>query len=128
MVPTEEASIQKTEEKLKAIEILERSVGSALQRYSLVRHFLNKLQANLSLSDTPHSTQQKKLSILSRVICVEKMLLEFGNDFCPPCKPIAWIWHEGDDPIRHHPIAIIVVVDVHLRQIHALSWFTRTFT
>ncbi|KIJ97508.1 hypothetical protein K443DRAFT_681456 [Laccaria amethystina LaAM-08-1] len=42
------------------------------------------------------------------------MPLEFGNDFCTPCEPIAWIWHKGgNDPIGHHPIAVVDVVDVH---------------
>ena len=49
------------------------------------------------------------------------MLLKFGNDFCTACEPIAWIWHKGNDPIGHHPIAIIVVVDVHLPKSHAIS-------
>jgi len=49
------------------------------------------------------------------------MLLEFGNDFCLPCEPIAWIWHEGNDPIGHHTIAVVDVVDVHLPEIHAIS-------
>ena len=66
MVPLEEASIQKTEEKLKAIKFLEMRVGSAaIQRYSLVGHSLNKLQANLGLSNTPHPMQQEELSLLS---------------------------------------------------------------
>jgi hypothetical protein len=56
--------------------------------------------------------QQKELSLL----CVEKMLLEFGNDFCLPCEPIAWIWHKGNDPIRRRTIAVDVV-DVDLPEI-----------
>ena len=47
------------------------------------------------------------------------MALEFGNDFCAACEPIAWIWHKGNDPIGHRPIAISV--DVHLPEIHAIS-------
>ena len=46
------------------------------------------------------------------------MCLEFVNDFSLPCEPIAWIWHEGNDPIRCCPIAIIGVVDVNLPDIH----------
>ena len=49
------------------------------------------------------------------------MLLEFGDDFCLPCEPIAWIWHEGNDPIRCCTIAVVDVVDVHLPEIHAIS-------
>jgi hypothetical protein len=43
------------------------------------------------------------------------MPLEFGNDFCTPCEPIARIWHKGNDPIERGPIAVIVV-DVDLQQ------------
>ena len=46
------------------------------------------------------------------------MALEFGNDFCAACEPIAWIWHKGNDPIGRRPIAII---DVHLLEIHTIS-------
>ena len=49
------------------------------------------------------------------------MPLEFGDDFCPPCESIAWIWHEGNDPIGCRPIAIIAVLDVDLFEIHAIS-------
>jgi len=65
--------------------------------------------------------QQKEPSLLSWVICVGKMPLQFGDDFCPPCEPIAWIWHEGNHPIGCCPIAIIAVVDVHLPEIHAIN-------
>ena len=125
MVPTEEASIQKTEEKLKTIEISEMRVGFAHWEYSLARHFLNKLQANLSLSNTPHSIQQKGLSLPSRVICVEKMPLELSNDFRAACEPIARIWHKGNDPIGHRPIAIIVVDDLREIQRHQLASFSK---
>ena len=59
------------------------------------------------------------------------MPLEFGNDFCPPCEPIAWVWHEGDDPIKHLPIAIVDVVDVHLPHVHSISlvyWYIDKIT
>ena len=59
------------------------------------------------------------------------MALEFGNDFCPPCEAIAWVWHEGDDPIRRRPIAVVGVVDVHLREIRTISfvhWYIDTTT
>ena len=82
-------------------------------RCSPGRHFLNKLQANLSLSNTPHSIQQEELPLLNCIICVDrKMPLEFGNGFCAPCEPSARVWHKGNDPRR--PIAIIVV-DVDLQ-------------
>ena len=49
------------------------------------------------------------------------MCLEFGNDFCTPCEPIAGIWHKGNDPVRHRPIAVVDVVDVDLPEILAIS-------
>ena len=52
------------------------------------------------------------------------MVLKFGNDLCTACEPIAWIWHKGDDPIGRRPIAIIVV-DVHLPEIHAIRLIQR---
>ena len=64
--------------------------------------------------------QEKEFSFLSGVICVGKMPLEFGDDFCLPCESTAWIGHEGNDPIRRS-IAITVVVDVQLPEIHAIS-------
>ena len=42
------------------------------------------------------------------------MPLQFGDDFCAACELIARIWRKGDDPVRFHPIAIVVVLDVHL--------------
>jgi len=49
------------------------------------------------------------------------MILEFGDDFCTPCEPIAWIWHEGNNPIGHRTTAVVDVVDVHLPEIHTVS-------
>ena len=76
--------------------------------------------------------QQEELSLLSCIICVsKKMLLEFGNDFCPACEPIAWVWREGDDPIGRRPIAVVGVVDVHLPKIRTISfvhWYIDTLT
>ena len=46
------------------------------------------------------------------------MLPQFGDDFCAACELIAWIWHEGNDPIGRRPITII---DVHLPEIPAIS-------
>ena len=45
------------------------------------------------------------------------MPLEFGDDFCSPCEPIAWTWYEGNELIGHSCSAIIVVVDVDLHGI-----------
>ena len=59
------------------------------------------------------------------------MPLEFSDDFCTACESIAWIWHEGNDSIRCHPIAIIAVLDVDLLEIHAISlvhWNIYTIT
>jgi hypothetical protein len=49
------------------------------------------------------------------------MLLEFGDDVCTPCEPIAWVWHEGNDPIGRRPID--VVDDSYLPEIHAIRLF-----
>ncbi|EDR06908.1 uncharacterized protein LACBIDRAFT_328263 [Laccaria bicolor S238N-H82] len=49
------------------------------------------------------------------------MPLEFGDDFCPPCELIAWVWRKGDDPFGRHPIAVVDVVDVHLPEIRTIS-------
>ena len=49
------------------------------------------------------------------------MLLESGNDFCAPCEPIAGVWHERNDPIGRHPIAIVDVVDVYLPAIQSVN-------
>ena len=50
------------------------------------------------------------------------MALEFGNDFSPPCEAIAWVWREGDDPVRRRPIAVVNVVDVNLPEIRTISF------
>ena len=49
------------------------------------------------------------------------MHLEFGNDFCTPREPIAWIWHEWNNPIGRRPMSIVDVVDIDLPEIHAVS-------
>ena len=54
------------------------------------------------------------------------MALEFGNDFRPASEPIAWVWREGDDPVRRRPIAVVGVVDVHLRRSVLSASFTWT--
>ena len=59
------------------------------------------------------------------------MPLQFGNNFCPPCEAIAWVWREGDDPIKRRPIAVVDVVDVHLPHVHSISlvhWYINTRT
>jgi hypothetical protein len=48
------------------------------------------------------------------------MPLEFSNDFCAACKPIARTWHKRNDPIGHCSIAIIVV-DVDLQDTMPLA-------
>ena len=59
------------------------------------------------------------------------MPLQFGNNFCPACEPIAWVWHEGDDPVGRRPIAVVNVVDVNLPHVHPISlvhWYIDTIT
>ena len=50
------------------------------------------------------------------------MAPEFGNNFCPACEPIAWVWREGDDPVGRRPIAVVNVVDVNLPEIRTISF------
>ena len=50
------------------------------------------------------------------------MLLEFGDNFCTACEPIAGVWHEGNDPIGRRTTAAVDVVDVHLPEIHAIGF------
>ena len=57
------------------------------------------------------------------------MPLQFSNDFCAACEPIARIGHKGNDPIGRHPIAIIVVnVDLPEIQHHQLASFRKHYT
>ena len=53
------------------------------------------------------------------------MPLEFGNDFCAACEPIARIWHKGNDPIGRRSF---VVVDMDLPEIHAISLQSKYLT
>ena len=48
------------------------------------------------------------------------MPLEFGDYLCAAREPIAWIWHDGNDPIGRRPIAIIDV-DLQDVQCHQLA-------
>ena len=45
------------------------------------------------------------------------MCLEFGDDFCPPCEPIARIWHKRNDPIGRRPIAVVDLQEVQRHQL-----------
>ena len=65
MVPMEDASIQKIWEKLGTNQ---KQVLNHMAEHLLVRHILNKPQANLSLPDTPHAIQQKEFSTADFVI------------------------------------------------------------
>ena len=113
MVPAEDASIQKTRGKLDVIEAQLLCWSAMLQSNSLVRHFLNKLQANLSLPNTPHSIQQKEFSLPNTVINIShKMLPEFGNNFSPARESTARIWRERDNRVTGHCLVVAVVMDV----------------
>ena len=46
---------------------------------------------------------------------------QFGDDFCTPCEPTAWIWHKGNDPTERRPIVVVDVADVNLHAIGLLS-------
>ena len=66
--------------------------------------------------------QQEDFSLLSKVICIGKMPLEFSDDFCTPCEPNARIWHKGNDPIGRRLNAIDVVdVDLQETERHQLA-------
>jgi hypothetical protein len=83
------------------------------KEYSLIRHFLNKLQANLSLSNTAHSIQQKILSLLNLIVgTVQEMLLQFRNDFCPACESNTWVWHEWNNRVGCSSVDKVIDVDL----------------
>ena len=130
MVPTEDASIQKTRGKLNVMEPQQLYQSATLQNHSLVSHFLNKFQANLSLPDTPHSIQQKEFSLPSTVISiVHKMLLESGNNFSAARESTARVWRERDNRVaRRSPVAVVVMNVVDLQRSEsrlALYWQIR---
>ena len=113
MVPAEDASSQKTIEKLAGSQSQEQRLDIIFQRISLIRHLLNKLQANLSLSDTTHSIQQKILSLPNLIIgTVQEMLFQAGNDFCPACESNTWVWHEWNGHIGCPSVAKVIDVDL----------------
>ena len=113
MVPTEDASIQKTRGKLNVIEAQLLYWSAMLQNNSLVRHFLNKLQANLSLPNTAHSIQQQEFSLPNTVINIgHKMLPEFGDNFSTARESTARIWRERDDRVTGRCLVVAVVMDV----------------
>ena len=113
MVPAEDASSHKTIEKLAGSQCQEQRSDIIFQRISLIRYLLNKLQANLSLSNTTHSIQQKILSLLYLIIgTVREMLLQFGDDFRPACESNTWVWHERNDPLGCSSVAKVIDVDL----------------
>ena len=88
---------------------------------SLVRHLLNKLQANLSLSNAPHSMQEKVLSFKKPISGINrKVFLEFFNNLHPACEPSAWIWDKRNDCVGYRFVAE-VVIDANLYEMHAIS-------
>ena len=59
-------------------------------KYSLVRHFLNEPQANLSFPNTSHAIQQKEFSAAEFIIAFSgKMFLQYGKNISPACEPDA---------------------------------------
>jgi hypothetical protein len=117
-VPTEDASIQKTRGKLKVIEAQQLYQSAALQKHSLDRHFLNKLQANLSFPNTPHSIQQEEFPLPNTVISIgHKMLLKFGDNFSAARKSTARVRRKRDNRVAVRcPIAIVVMDIVDLQR------------
>ena len=113
MVPALDASSHKTIEKLAGSQCQDQRSDIIFQKISLIRHLLNKLQANLSFSNTTHSIQQKILPLPDLIIgTVQEMLLQFSNDFCLACESNTWVWHEWNDRIRCSSVAKVIDVDL----------------
>ena len=90
IVPIEDASIQKTWEKL---ETNQKQGLNSMVEYLLVRHILNEPHTNLSLPDTPHAIQQKEFSPAEFVVAFgSKMFLEFCENVGPSCEPNTRVW------------------------------------
>jgi hypothetical protein len=84
-----------------------------LQNNSLVRHFLNKLQTYLSLTNTPHSIQQEEFPLPNTVISIgHKMCFEFGDNFSAACESTARVWRERDNCVTGRCLVTVVVMDV----------------
>ena len=87
IVPIEDASIQKTWEKLGTNEKQELS---SMVEYLLIKHVFNKPQTNLSLPNAPHAIQQKESLMAEFLIAFSsKMFLQFCENLGPPCEPLA---------------------------------------
>ena len=85
IVPIEDASIQKTWEKLGTNQNKELN---SMVECLLVSHILNEPHTNLSLPDTPHAIQQKGFSAAEFIIAFgSKMFLEFCENVGPSCEP-----------------------------------------
>jgi len=88
-------------------------IGQPCYKNSLARHFLNKLQANLSLPDTPHTIQQEQFSLLNNAISIgHKMLLEFRDNFSAARESTARVWRERDNRVAGRCPVAVVVMDV----------------
>ena len=60
----------------------------SMTKYSLVKHFLNEPQTNLSLPNTPHAIQQKEFSTVEFIIAFSsKMFFQFCENIGPSCEP-----------------------------------------
>ena len=90
IVPSEDASIQKTWEKL---ETNQRQGLSSMVEHLLVRHILNEPHTNLSLPNTPHAVQQKEFSMAEFIVALgSKMFLEFCENVGPSCELNTRVW------------------------------------
>ena len=57
------------------------------------------------------------------------MFLQFGNDLHSACEPSARVWHKGNYRIGYHSISVAkIVIDVNLREIHAISLLYESLT
>ena len=109
--------------------LLRKSIETHLCRQTLEKVGLGKIVLRSPLAPPPPLHRISAFAgayplLVSWVICAEKIPLEFRNDFRAACEPVARIWHKGNDPIEHRPIAIIVL-DVDLQEIqrHQLAWY-----
>ena len=93
IVPNEDASIQKTWEKL---ETNQKQGLNSMVEYLLVRHILNKPHTNLSLPYTPHAIQQKEFLPAEFVVTFgSKMFLELCENLSPSCDLNTRVWFTG---------------------------------
>ena len=111
IVPIEDASIQKTGEKLGTNQ---KEGLSNIVEYLLVRHILNEPHTNLSLPDTPHAIQQEEFSPAEFVVAFgSKMFLEFCENLGLCCELNTRVWFDRNRCIGCRSVASArVIIDL----------------